>query len=271
MTLDLDKVDSHNIFGTPGSGNQKKCWLILDGVKVLAKVDSRFNQSIKEVSVSKVLDVLGINHSPYSYSSFKLNGKIKPGCLTPSYLKDSEQSLPIYLFMDAYTPCNGETGRDYFNRILHEFSDSTGLKFEDVSEYILTLMALDYIFMNGDRHLANIEVVTDKNYSWFRLSPYYDFGQAFLDLIDLDISPRDFQVKERHFTTQPFYENPDKNIIDVEFASGVARLFLDRKSEILDLRIPDLFKFIIFHCCERLLNLSSGKSVWKPLGELSFN
>ena len=48
------ELDSNNVFGADGSGNQIKSWVKINNSKYLIKTNSKYREAIKEVSAYKL-------------------------------------------------------------------------------------------------------------------------------------------------------------------------------------------------------------------------
>lgn len=95
MTLDLDK-ENIVLFGTEGSGHQSKAWVVKNGIEYLIKVNSKYREASKEVSVSKFLETIGIPHAEYEIINVTIGNKKRVACISKSYLDKNEASIPFY-------------------------------------------------------------------------------------------------------------------------------------------------------------------------------
>jgi serine/threonine protein kinase HipA of HipAB toxin-antitoxin module len=113
-------------------------------------------------------------------------------------------------------------------------------------------MVVDYILMNEDRHLSNIEFIIGP--STVRFSPFFDFGKSFL-CRDGIMSKSQFVTLERKFKTKPFSSNPEKNLIDIQYAKVICTKIINNIGDINNLGIPEFHKFVIKQRISRLMNL----------------
>lgn len=65
------EFDSRNMFGTDGSGNQKKIWI---DNKYLVKVNSKLREASKEVDACKLAELFGLNHANYKEIKVVVDG-----------------------------------------------------------------------------------------------------------------------------------------------------------------------------------------------------
>lgn len=70
MMYELDNV---MVFGTSGSGNQKKAWF----GDTLVKVDSKYRESIKERDASIIGTAFGLNMVEYQVDKCIFDGKMR--------------------------------------------------------------------------------------------------------------------------------------------------------------------------------------------------
>lgn len=236
-------LENKSLFGTSGSGHQRKVWVNINGTNWLVKLNSKYREANKEVSVSKVLSLLNIPHALYIPGEFAYNGKMHNGCMTKSYINGSESVTSLYNVISDIEIKRNESAISYFNKTVNTVENKLGIPVDQVSKYILTLMALDYIFLNPDRHLSNIEFIIDQN-GKATMAPYFDFGRSFLGR-DGMISQSQFKAEEYKFKSRPFSTNPEKNLISIEAAKSVARVFEMRMHDISALDIPEFHKYVI--------------------------
>ena len=77
------EFDSRTMFGTDGSGNQKKIWI---DDKHLLKVNSQLREASKEVDACKLAELFGLNHATYKEIKVVVDGIEKNACITENYL-----------------------------------------------------------------------------------------------------------------------------------------------------------------------------------------
>lgn len=246
-------LDNENILyqkKSPGSGQQEKFWIQKDNQNIIVKLDSKYRESKKEKAVSDVLDIVGYNHVCYFEDNFLYDGQKRKGCYSYSFLNEGETSFNLFQAIEHLSVPNNLSAVDYFNGVVNTLYVEWGMDKEYTSEYILTLMALDFIFMNKDRHLGNIELID--NGSIVRFSPYFDFGQSFLRHDGVN-SQEQFKKLERGFKTMPFSTSPKNNLISIPFAKYVCQNILTKVGSIYSLPISEYYKFVIKNQVDKLL------------------
>ncbi len=61
-------------------------------------------------------------------------------------------------------------------------------------EQILSMLVIDYLILNRDRHGANLEVLIDRNHQTIRLAPLFDHGLSFVCRCLIEKELEDFDV-----------------------------------------------------------------------------
>ena len=251
------QLDSRNVFGTTGSGNQKKQWI---GPKLI-KLNSKFHEASKEVSASILGKSFGLPIVHYVKSEYLYKGKKYVGCECDTFLKTNEISISLYqiILAENVIVTNNMSSMDYFNNVVIAIYNYTngGLSVKNIQDYLLKILVFDFIICNEDRHLTNIEFIYDEHTKKWRFAPIYDNGQSFLGR-DGGLTKLQIETKLRKFKTKTFSTNPYKNLIDINVAKNIALEFkrnLDSKYGSIDnLPINEFHKTLVKMQMERLLN-----------------
>ena len=82
------------VFGTEGSGHQKKYWT--EGNEYLIKINSKYREASKEVSASAILSSLGVFCVDYEMIKVIYGGKQRVACTCKNYLGKGEESTTLY-------------------------------------------------------------------------------------------------------------------------------------------------------------------------------
>lgn len=203
-------LDSRDVFGTDGSGNQVKMWL---NKQYLIKVNSKYREASKEVDAYKLGKAMGLNCVEYREQIVEFRGNQRKACITKSFLLNDEIEVTVAEILDTVgvnIPMN-MSSVDYINITVNEIAKYTGIEIESVYKWVYDMLIFDYIICNDDRHLSNFEVIYNKRNKYFRLAPYYDHGESFFRT-DANLSIAEYEKLERKFKSKPFSSNPDKNI-----------------------------------------------------------
>ena len=113
------------------------------------------------------------------YHKCTVNDRV--GCYSENFLKNDEQ---LITFENLYYVNVGESLTE---KIAHLDGVAARIQFVkesvqcytglDVSEYVDTIIALDFLIRNGDRHLNNMAII--RTASGYRVAPIFDNGDAF--------------------------------------------------------------------------------------------
>ena len=149
----------------------------IDGAKIYYKL-SNFDaangvvghECVNEIIVDRLLTILGVEHLSYQL----INAEIEvEGKLYNTYLAASEDfKLPgeSKTALDNYFRVNAKEGESHYDFCVRN----------RWRKYIDTMLAIDYIILNRDRHGANIEVLRNSKKKTVRLAPLFDHGLSLL-------------------------------------------------------------------------------------------
>lgn len=149
----------------------------LDGVKKYYKL-SNFDpvkgiighECINEIIVDRLLTILGVEHLNYELinADIEIEDKIYSTylCASQDFKKRGESKIAL----DDYYRTNAEKGESHYDFCVRE-----GWK-----EYIDTMVAVDFLILNRDRHGANIEVLRNARAHTLRIAPLFDHGVSLL-------------------------------------------------------------------------------------------
>lgn len=223
MTLDLDEFD---IFGTEGSGHQKKCWITINGEKYLIKLNSKYREASKEVSASTIAIASGVNAVRYEEGKYKYRGRVHTGCICKSFAGTEDEAHPVHWLINDIAIPKGLPAREYFNILAGVMGRLPGLSVGYCKEYLMHIVTLDYLMCNPDRHLSNIEVVHNAASNTYRLPPIFDFGQSFFKR---DGAPTAAELNHLMiaFKTLPFSRKPETNLIDIRYAQHLCGVYIE--------------------------------------------
>lgn len=253
MILELDNIASLNVFGSEGSGNQIKCWIDQGESKYLIKINSKYREASKEVSVSKFLDIINIPHAKYNEINVIYKGVKRKACITKSFIQLGECSAPIYNYLSLNKYDHKMSSQEAFNQVVCDLSINTGINTNILSTWIKTCMTIDYIVMNPDRHFTNMEIISNTD-GLARVAPLYDFGQSFLNR-DSMMPKNKFKGIEQKFKTKPFSSSQNKNLIDIRFSQELCKLINGKMKDIESLDIPEFHKFVIKYRVNKILSM----------------
>ena len=164
-----------NSSGTAGSF--LKASSELGGRKIYYKLSNYDNlrgvvghESVNELIVDRLLTLLGIEHLHYQliHADILVDGQVLDTwvCASENFREKGEdkQALDVYAGNERQ---DGESALDFCVRM-------------GWGDYIWSMLVVDYLILNRDRHGANIEVLRDKKKKTVRLAPLFDHGLSLL-------------------------------------------------------------------------------------------
>lgn len=212
------------------------------------------HENINEIIVDRLLTILGVDHLHYQliYADIDIDGQIYTTYVCAS--EDFKQRGESKVSLDAiYRADKLECESEY------DFCKRLGF-----SEYIDTMLAVDYIILNRDRHGANIEVLRNSRKHTLRIAPYFDHGLSlmFSCHTDEDIKNFDtmFDLRCNNFIGSNSTEQNLKLIVNKKVFknrlgdSDKDFIFADLDSVISDVHIEKIWNMIIerYHHYENL-------------------
>lgn len=179
------------------------------------KADSMGYESISEVVSSELeAQIQGCNYVDYSLCKIIADGKMHSGCESDIFLKDGEEVYSFYRVLEAYyatvDAMNRDlkkfNGKDLLYRVVDVCSEVTNLGKSDILGYLSTVLKVDALILNEDRHLNNLGFIYDGVN--FKLCPIYDNGLSLLsDTVDY---PMPSTIYIRKVKAQPFSRDFEK-------------------------------------------------------------
>ncbi|MCR5358210.1 MAG: hypothetical protein K6E63_12500 [Lachnospiraceae bacterium] len=128
------------------------------------------HECINEIIVDRLLTMLGVEHLSYEliYADVEIEGKTYSTylCASGDFKKRGESKTAL----DNYYEVNAFKGESRY-----DFCVRQGFK-----DYIDTMIAVDYIILNRDRHGANIEVLRNSAAHTVRIAPMFDHGLSLM-------------------------------------------------------------------------------------------
>lgn len=168
---------SHIRSSSGTAGTFLKSESTISGKKVYYKL-SNFDQEkgvvghecVNEIIVDRLLTLLGVEHLHYQLilADIEIDGRIYTTYLCAS--EDFKNRGESKTSLDNYFVANHQQGESAY-----DFCQRLGF-----GEYIDTMLAIDYLILNRDRHGANIEVLRNSRAHSIRIAPYFDHGLSLL-------------------------------------------------------------------------------------------
>ena len=127
------------------------------------------HECVNEIIVDRLLTILGVEHLEYQliHADVEVDGKVYDTWLCAS--KDFKRRGETKSALDNYYQMNRQG-----NESRYDFCVNHGWQ-----GYIDTMLAIDYLILNRDRHGANIEVLRNGRERTIRIAPLFDHGLSF--------------------------------------------------------------------------------------------
>lgn len=187
----------HSIAASPDAslnGLLKKKWIILDGEYYLQKSGTGLTKEevFHEVLGSELMNAAGIPNAQYKLHFD--NREIC--CISKCFTSKSIELVPFTQIIESVErqvyPFESEM--DHVKKILEYYH------VENYEEYLNSLLCIDYIMANTDRHYNNLALLYDQKTGKFSFSPVYDSGNCLWNNIPTqNIDCRDDSIMARPF------------------------------------------------------------------------
>ncbi len=175
------------------AGTFLKSQMTINGVKKYYKL-SNFDpvmgvvghECINEIIIDRLLTILGVEHLSYEliHADIEIDGSILDTYLCAS--SDFKLRGETKSALDDYYRVNHFAGESHY-----EFCVRNGWQ-----RYIDTMIAVDFIILNRDRHGANIEVLRNARRHSLRIAPLFDHGLSLLYSCEDDEAAAAYDVME---------------------------------------------------------------------------
>ncbi len=128
------------------------------------------HECVNEIIVDRLLELLGVEHLEYQliHAAISIDGKIYETwlCASEDFKKKGESKAAL----DNYYLMNKQNNESHY-----DFCVRNGWR-----DYIDTMLVIDYLILNRDRHGANIEVLRNSGKKIIRIAPLFDHGLSLL-------------------------------------------------------------------------------------------
>lgn len=235
----IDELKRGTPTGSTSKGDQPK-WA--DGT-YWYKADYMGYEGLSEVLVSVMLQHSNAQSlCPYvRYTPVKIRKKDKlvNGCKSLNFKNPQDSIVTLEKLHRMYY---GEglaqklgTYTEVADRILYTadfVADKTGL--DQFGDYLSTIIALDAVFLNEDRHTNNLAVIFNEETEKYRLCPLFDFGLSFLsDMNDYPMGQDTYSMIPR-VQAKPFDDSFIEQVNGVNELWGIKLTFNVSQHEIFD-------------------------------------
>jgi hypothetical protein len=234
------------------AGTFLKAESVLGGVKKYYKL-SNYDQvngvvgheCVNELIVDRLLDILGVEHIHYELINalVEIEGKECSAyiCSSEDFKRPGESKAAL----DDFYVANATKGEGRY-----DFCVRMGWK-----NYIDTMLAVDYLILNRDRHGANIEVLRDSRRKSLRIAPLFDHGVSLLFNCKNDEEAENFDVLE---------DRPCQNFIGSRSVYENL-LLIGNKKEVFKNELKEEHRELLFKDLEAVLSETFRTKIWEMI------
>ena len=247
--LNWSKIRSSS--GTAGSF--LKATEIVKGTKIYYKLSCYDSvngivghECVNELIVSRLLEVLGIEHLHYNliYGDVKIDGKTYNTFFCSSYsFRNKEERKMTYEMLFQMQRKEKESPLDFAIR-------------KGWEKEIYQMILFDFLILNRDRHGANIEIIMDKNGNE-RMAPLFDHGLSFMFNCHTEEEIDEFDILEDKPVQSFLGGKSTKENIKVLFENNF----------ILDKQLKKEDKKYIFAGINKILSQKHIEKMWEMIWE----
>lgn len=246
----LKWAHARNSSGT--AGTFLKSQSVIQGQKIYYKL-SNFDsekgvvghECVNEIIVDRLLSLLEIEHLHYQliHADITLDGKTYETwvCASADFKKRGETKAAL----DDYYQINREGTESRY-----AFCRRNGWQ-----HYVDTMIAVDYLILNRDRHGANIEILRDARKKSIRIAPLFDHGLSLLYSCYDDREVETFDVMEDKLC---------QNFIGGRSVYENLQLIAD-KNQILRTPLREQDKETLFMDLEQAISGKRKEKIWEMI------
>lgn len=203
------------------------------------------HECVNEIIVDRLLTILGVEHLKYQliHADIEIDGKNHDTWICAS--RDFKQKGETKAALDNYYQINRKA-----NESRYEFCVKQGWQ-----KYIDTMLAVDYLILNRDRHGANIEVLRNGRKHTIRIAPLFDHGLSFLCSCYNEYEIEQFDI---------LADKPCQNFIGGRSTFENLSLIAE-KNTIFQSRLKEQDRDILFEDLSLVLSETHLRKIWDML------
>ena len=204
------------------NGWLKKKWTIINGERYLAKAGSvpLLQQPYNEVAASQIMQLLGIEHVEYRL----VIEEDRPLCLCKNFVDTETEFVPANLIRNVLPKSKND------NEYTHFLKCAENLQISNAKEYINSLMTIDFLIENTDRHYGNFGFIRNVNTLKFvGAAPVFDSGTSlWCEALNSEIGSwqKVMPFKETHKEQIRLVDSFDINPNELEKVSEIVKTVL---------------------------------------------
>lgn len=236
------------------AGSFLKATSTLGGIKTYYKLSNYDyingvvgHESVNELIVDRLLNILGIEHLHYDLinSKIKIKNKIINTyvCSSRDFKEENEEKVAFDIYYE-----------------LEREGDETPLEFcvrNNFDDYIYKMLVVDFLILNRDRHGANIEVLKNSKTKTIRLAPLFDHGLSLIAPCRNNEAISNFDVME---------DKPVQSFVGSNSAYDNIKLIPAAKLPQMN-KLKSSDKKIIMDGIYDILGNELAKKIWKMIWE----
>ena len=205
------------------------------------------HECVNELIVDRLLTILGVEHLDYQliHADVEIDGKVYDTWLCAS--KDFKKRGEAKAALDSFYQINRDKDESRY-----DFCVRNGWQ-----QYLDTMLAVDFLILNRDRHGANIEVLRDGRKSSVRIAPLFDHGLSLLCTCYSDEEINCFDI---------MLDRPCHNFIGGRSVLENLKLIKD-KGNIFQTKLKPEHKEMLFKDLEMALSEVHREKLWNMLWE----
>ena len=180
---------SHARYSSGTAGSYLKAYEIRNGKKLYYKLSCfdpeqgiTGHECVNEVIVDRLLQILGVEHIHYQLIHALV------------LVNDEEYETYVCVSEDFKEPGDSKAALDDYYDMEHDPGESR-IDFcvrKGWKDYIYTMLVVDYLILNRDRHGANIEVLRNRVNETVRPAPLFDHGLSLIFSCKTDEEVKNF-------------------------------------------------------------------------------
>lgn len=203
------------------------------------------HECVNEIIVDRLLTLLGVEHLHYQliHADVEIDGQVYDTwiCASEDFKENGESKVAL----DNYFQVNAAPGISHY-----DFCVENGWQ-----NYIDTMLAVDYLIMNRDRHGANIEVLRNARKKTIRIAPLFDHGLSFLCSCTSEAEISEFDINK---------DMPCQNFIGTRSTLENLSL-LHSKPYLFDSHLSEDARNVLFEDLDSVLTNEHLDKIWNML------
>lgn len=226
--------DKSLVTNATSKGNQIKCKVN----NMWYKLDTLGYEALSEVIISNFLIQNNIECVEYCFEEVLYKGEKIISCKSKNFTNPNEDLVSVYRILSLvnfdekiYQRASTTDRILYIANVVESF---TNLKKDIILEYFYKLIYIDSVFLNEDRHFANIMFIHNNISNVWRCAPIFDNGAALLSdiKIDYNLSKSVISFIDK-VKSKPFNTDFRKQLLAIESLTNYRLQFTNTNTDFL--------------------------------------